>query len=185
MGRLIVTLTWALIELCRHTDKQQRLREEVSLFREDLTFEQLVSPSLAPYLDAVVHEVLRLHPALGEITRMATEDDVIPLSEPVLTADGRLADSIFIQKGMVVVIPMEYVNQAKDLWGEDATEFNPDRWIDGSVKKELPGYKHILTFSDGPRTCLGKTFAIVELKVSCSIFIIIRERKRLNLRIVC
>jgi cytochrome P450 len=35
--------------------------------------------------------------------------------------------------------------------------------------KEIVGHRHILTFSDGPRTCLGKGFALVNFKV-CSLF---------------
>ncbi|KAG2046590.1 hypothetical protein BDR06DRAFT_1014587, partial [Suillus hirtellus] len=47
-------------------------------------------------------------------------------------------------------------------------EFKPDRWLteDGisGKAKEVQGHRHLLTFVDGPRTCLGKDFAIVEFK---------------------
>lgn len=158
-------MTWAIIELCRNIDKQQKLRNELTAFAGDLTFEQLVSPTFAPYLDAVVHETLRLHPAVPEAVRVATKDDVIPLAQPVLTGEGNLVDSIFLEQGSTVVLPFEYINQSTDVWGPTAKEYMPERWLNGSVQKDLPGYRHMLSFSDGPRTCLGKTLALVELKV--------------------
>ncbi|KAG2364261.1 cytochrome P450 [Suillus spraguei] len=71
-----ITLTWALIELSRHPDVQTSLREELLAFGPDPTYDQLKAN--LPYLDAVVHEVLRLHPAIGETTHLAAADDVIP-----------------------------------------------------------------------------------------------------------
>jgi len=60
---------WALIELCRKPEKQQKLRDELSQFSgTDPSFDQL-STGL-PYLDAVVQEVLRLHPPVTETTRI-------------------------------------------------------------------------------------------------------------------
>ena len=57
-------------------------------------------------------------------------------------------------------------------WGPDAQMFRPERWLDEKdmaegAMREIKSYKHILTFSDGPRTCLGKGFALTEMKV-CS-----------------
>ena len=62
------------------------------------------------------------------------------------------------------------MNCAEVFWGANAKEFEPERWLDagggGIAKaKEIQGHRHILSFSDGPRTCLGKTFALAELKV--------------------
>lgn len=61
------------------------------------------------------------------------------------------------------------MNCAEVFWGATAKEFEPERWLDGgdSIAKarEIQGHRHILSFSDGPRTCLGKTFALTELKV--------------------
>lgn len=60
---------WALIELSRAIEKQDKLRIEIAgLGGTDPTWEQLTSG--LPYLNAVVHEVLRLHPPVGETTRV-------------------------------------------------------------------------------------------------------------------
>lgn len=70
------------------------------------------------------------------------------------------------------------MNSAEVFWGASAKEFEPERWLDAGggaghgidKAKEIQGHRHILSFSDGPRTCLGKTFALAELKVrrSCA-----------------
>ena len=63
-----VSLTWALIKLSLHLDKQDRLRAELSTFVDkDPTYEQLSNG--LPYLDAVFREVLRVHPPVGQTTR--------------------------------------------------------------------------------------------------------------------
>ncbi|KAG1818504.1 cytochrome P450 [Suillus subaureus] len=161
-----ISLTWALIELSRHPDVQTRLREELLAFGPDPTYDQLKAS--LPYLDAVVHEILRLHPAVPEFTRCARVDDVIPLSEPVCTESGKMTDSISIAKGSLMVISIRAINRSLAIWGPDAKEFKPDRWLteDGisGKAKEVQGHRHLLTFVDGPRTCLGKDFAIAEFK---------------------
>jgi cytochrome P450 len=64
------TFQWALIELAKQPDKQTKLREELVKFGPmDPTWDQLASVSDLPYLDAVVLEILRLHPPVTETTR--------------------------------------------------------------------------------------------------------------------
>ncbi|KAG2366489.1 cytochrome P450 [Suillus spraguei] len=168
-----ISLTWALIELSRHPDVQTRLREELLAFGTDPTYDQLKVN--LPYLDAVVHEILRLHPPLGEFTRLAAADDVIPLSEPVHTESGEKTDSISIAKGTLITISVAAINRSLAIWGPDAKEYKPDRWLteDGITgkAKEVQGHRHLLTFVDGPRTCIGKDFAIAEFKVVLSVLV--------------
>ncbi|KAG1780536.1 cytochrome P450 [Suillus placidus] len=168
-----ISLTWALIELSRHPDVQTRLREELLAFGADPTYDQLKAN--LPYLDAIVHEVLRLHPPVGEFTRLAAADDVIPLSEPVRMVSGELTDSISIAKGTRITISAAAINRSLAIWGPDAKEFKPDRWLseDGisGKAKEVQGHRHLLTFVDGPRTCLGKDFAIAEFKTVLSVLV--------------
>lgn len=170
-----ISLTWALIELCRRPDKQQRLRDELSQFSAstDPTWEQL-STGL-PYLDAIVQEVLRLHPPVEETTRVAAQDDIIPFSTPFGTSNNNT--SLVIAKGTVITSPIRALNRSEALWGPNAKEFVPERWLNdmsgvvGSKAKEIVGHRHILTFSDGPRTCLGKGFALANFKATLSVLI--------------
>ena len=81
-----------------------------------------------------------------------------------------MVDRISIITGQEVLIPIRMINRSCDIWGPDAKEFKPERWLneDGfpAKVKLVSGHRHLLTFSDGARTCLGKTFALAELKVS-------------------
>ncbi|KAJ7062770.1 cytochrome P450 [Mycena amicta] len=163
-----ISLTWALIQLCRHPEKQAKLRDELHKFGpQDPNWDQLGSS--LPYLDAVVLEILRLHPALPDTTRRAQVDDVIPLGEPITTKSGGVVvNQIVVPKDSVVTVSIRCMNRSTALWGPDAGEFNPERWLtldeDSFRAKEIQGHRHLLTFSDGPRTCLGKQFALAEFK---------------------
>ncbi|KAJ7682538.1 cytochrome P450 [Mycena polygramma] len=169
-----ISLTWALIELCRNPDMQTKLREEL-LLSGDPTWEELNSQS--SLLDAFTCEVMRMHPPLPEIERMAAKDDVLPLSVPIQTADGQLVDTVFVRKGQWAKLPVECINRSEALWGPDAKIFNPARWLEsdrgvGQYRaRELQGHRHLLTFSDGPRVCLGKVFALTEFKVVLSVLL--------------
>ncbi|KAH0839441.1 cytochrome P450 [Lanmaoa asiatica] len=118
---------WALIELSKNLDIQSKLRAELLEFGADPTYDQL--PNNLPYLDAVVHETLRVHAPLSDIARMAAVDDVIPLSKPVRTRSGKLVDHITVAKGTYLSVSVLSMNRSMALWGPDAKEFKPERWI--------------------------------------------------------
>ncbi|TFK28611.1 cytochrome P450 [Coprinopsis marcescibilis] len=167
------TLTWALIELARNPEKQERLRSELAEFSgTDPTWEQLTLG--LPYLNAVTQETLRCHPPVPEIARVAMQDDVIPLSSPVTTAAGEVITELIIAKGTVVHCPIGQINQSDELWGADAKEFKPERWVDRELlpgAKGIQGYHHIMSFSDGPRLCIGRNFALGNFKATLSVLV--------------
>jgi len=167
-----LALSWAMVELAQNPDIQRKLREELSeLNIVDPTWEQLTNS--LPYLDAFTHEILRFHPSLVETTRVANEDNVLPLSTPLQTRDGKLVDSLVIAKGTMVGVSAITINRSEAFWGPDARNFKPERWLnkDGLVgAKDVSGHRHLLTFSDGPTSCLGKGFVLGEFKaVVCTI----------------
>ncbi|KAL0948964.1 hypothetical protein HGRIS_009067 [Hohenbuehelia grisea] len=168
-----ISLTWTLIELSRHLEVQKKLRQELldQFPSGDPTWEQLTSG--LPYLDAVVHEVLRLHPPLKETVRKVAFDDIIPLSKPIVDANGNTVSSISVKKGQVVSSPIALMNRAEWIWGSDASTFRPDRWLEPGFgeKNDIQGHRHLLTFVDGPRTCLGKGFALAEFKAALSVLV--------------
>ncbi|EMD31785.1 hypothetical protein CERSUDRAFT_100013 [Gelatoporia subvermispora B] len=169
-----ISLTWALIELCKRPGIQQKLREELSQYAaSDPTWDELTYG--LPYVDAIVQETLRLHAPIAESNRVAVADDIVPLSAPVQTSQGTLVDRLHIAQGEIVSVPVSLMNCSEALWGPDAKEFKPERWINenGVPKRaqEIQGHRHLLTFLDGPRMCLGRGFALAEFKAVLSVLI--------------
>ncbi|PBK82650.1 cytochrome P450 [Armillaria gallica] len=146
---------------------------DVHMSRDEIIAQQLNSS--LPYLDAVVHETLRMHPPVSEATRVATQDDVLPLSTPVVTKSGETVNSIFVAKGSILTVTLETLDTSEEFWGPNAKEFKPERWLEDFAPraKEIQGHRHLLTFVDGPRTCLGKTFALAEFKAA--LFVIVQN----------
>ena len=94
------------------------------------------------YLNAVCDEVLRIAPS-------------VPISGRITCANTYIG-SQFIPKGTTVILASAAINASKEVWGEDALQFDPDRWIDGRLPKSPFAN---MTFLHGPRSCMGKDFA--------------------------
>jgi len=99
------------------------------------------------------------------------EDDILPLTEPIVTASGETIDTLFIKKGTTIRVPVAGVNRSEALWGSDADKFNPERWLvsdpkENTKREKIQGYRNLLTFALGPRVCIGKSFSLAEFKVS-------------------
>jgi len=97
---------------------------------------------------------------------VAGKDDAIPLNKPYTDVHGQVHDSIRISKGSPILIPILAINRLKELWGEDAFEFKPERWesIPDTVE-HVPGvWSHMMSFLGGARACIGYRFSLVEMK---------------------
>jgi len=157
--------TWALFALTQNLEAQSKLRDELLTVGTDSpTMDEL---NALPYLDAVVRETLRIHAPVPSTMRVATQDDILPLGEPIKDKYGKMMDGIPIKKGQTLMIPILALNRAKSIWGEDALEFKPERWeTTPEAAASIPGiWGHMLTFLGGPRACIGYRFALVEMKV--------------------
>ncbi|EJD00151.1 cytochrome P450 [Fomitiporia mediterranea MF3/22] len=172
-----ISLTWALIELAKHHEVQDRLRQELSEFSSsDPSYDQLTD-SLS-YLNAVMLETLRLHSPAEATQRVAACDDIIPLGTPITSPSGEQINEIAVSKGSTVLVPITVVNHSEAIWGPDAKEFKPERWLSNSEDvslpskvKEIQGYHHLLSFADGPRMCIGRAFAVAEFKAVLSVLV--------------
>ncbi|EIN06781.1 cytochrome P450 [Punctularia strigosozonata HHB-11173 SS5] len=161
----------ALSILADHQDVQQRLREEViDAFTEyaTLTHDELMA---LPYLDAVIKEVLRLHPPAYMFLRTAREDTTLPLAFPVVGTDGRTIHEVPIRKRQQIIMGLGGTNSDERIWGPDAKNFKPERWLKplpGSVAQaRVPGvWANQMTFISGPRACLGFKLAEIEMKLT-------------------
>ncbi|KAJ7042055.1 cytochrome P450 [Mycena alexandri] len=154
--------TWALFALTQNIAAQTRLRNELlTVSTDNPTMDEL---NALPYLDCVVRETLRLHAPVPSTIRVATQDDIVPLAQPFTDRTGTLRETIKINKGQAVVIPIRMMNRDKAIWGSDAGEFIPERW-ESEISNSIPGvWGHMLSFLGGPRACIGYRFSLVEMK---------------------
>ncbi|PBK73356.1 cytochrome P450 [Armillaria solidipes] len=164
------TLSWTFLELARHPEVQDRLRAEIRekervIFARGDTEFSVHDLDNMPYLTAVVKEVLRFHPIVYNTARVATQNDVLPLSKPVALTTGKVVQEIAIPKGISIIVSIAGYNRNKDVWGEDAHVFDPARWFRGSTSKEVPVgvYGNLFSFTGGIRSCIGWRFAVLEL----------------------
>ncbi|KAF8953061.1 cytochrome P450 [Flammula alnicola] len=156
--------TWALFALTQNLEAQTKLRDELlQVGTENPGMDEL---NALPYLDAVIRETLRLHAPVSATTRVAVQDDILPLSEPITDKYGNKLDAIKIKKGETVLIPILAMNRAKSIWGEDALEFKPERWEKTpEAATTIPGvWGNMMSFLGGPRACIGYRFSLVEMK---------------------
>lgn len=155
------SLCWTLFTLSLDPVAQDKLRSELSASSESPTAEQL---DALPYLDMVVKETLRLHPPIENIFREAQTDGIIPLRKPLISK-GRTWD--------VLMLPILALGRMKEMRGENAMEFKPERW-DKKKSEEFEkwswGLGGSFAFGYGRRGCLGARFAVIEC-VCSNVFI--------------
>ncbi|KAI3602247.1 cytochrome p450 [Moniliophthora roreri] len=131
-------LTWLMYELSRHPKDQERLFQEIKDTRNktgnegDLTVNDYDS---MPFLNAVIkiyvlQEAMRLHPIVSTLLRQADVDDVIPLQYPIVSASGEILSEIPVVKEQRIMVSVSAYNRLKEVWGEDADEWNPSRFLD-------------------------------------------------------
>ncbi|KAI5899133.1 cytochrome P450 [Schizophyllum commune H4-8] len=164
--------TWAIHQLTQNPAVQSRLRDELRTLDTDTpTLDELNS---LPYLDNFVKEVLRFYSPVPWTARVAMRDDVVPLEEPYTDKKGRVCYEIKVRKGQQFLLPIHCLHRKKSIWGEDANEFNPDRWdAPSDAIKNVPSvWSHLFSFSAGSHACIGFRFSIAEMKAL--LFILVR-----------
>ncbi|KAG6373384.1 cytochrome P450 [Boletus reticuloceps] len=141
-----------------------------------------------PYLDAVVRETLRMYPPTSLLSRTVREDAVLPLYRPIKSVSGQTLSEVAIPKGTTLIMSLLAANHNKDMWGEDALEWRPERWLSATGERvqlsrdseieettdktpgvrdgmKYPGvYASMMTFLGGGRACIGFKFAEMEMK---------------------
>ncbi|KAJ1298612.1 hypothetical protein BS78_01G467400 [Paspalum vaginatum] len=178
------TLSWFTYMAMSHPDVADKLRRELCAFEAERAREEGVA--LVPcgpdadetsfaarvaqfasllnydslgklvYLHACVTETLRLYPAVPQDPKGILEDDVLPDGTKVRAG------------GMVTYVPYS-MGRMEYNWGPDAATFRPERWIneDGAFRNASP-FK-FTAFQAGPRICLGKDSAYLQMKMALAI----------------
>lgn len=180
-----------------HPEVQSKLRAEVLEIQDNIEAQgrsELSPDDLAkmPYMEAVVvsclhhctcrditltglpcqRETLRFAPPVYLTNREPSGEDVIPLSQPIIGRDGRQMTQIHVKRGQQIVVGIYTLNRNKEIFGEDADEYRPERWLeddkrDRSVEKafSFTAWSPLMTFLAGPRGCIGYRFSLAEIKV--------------------
>jgi len=172
MDTTSTALVKTLETLAEYPAWQEKIREEImkafiEFGEKDIPYDDITK---LPILDAVCRETFRLHAPGARIVRQATKDTVIPLSEPVQGVDGRLLSEIVVPKGTTLHIGVRALNRSKAVWGEDAKEWKPERWLhalpEAVANANIPGvYSNMLSFGGGGYSCIGFKFAQLEISM--------------------
>jgi cytochrome P450 len=149
-------LAWAILLLSKHPEVQDRLRAEClaqagNVCRSDVDASMFDAEKL-PLLAAVCNETLRLYPPA-------------PITSRQNIGPTMLAGQA-IPKGTLASLPLYSINRSQALWGADAAEFKPDRWIRGQNAAHGGANSQFcfMSFLHGPRSCVGQSFARLEMK---------------------
>jgi cytochrome P450 len=139
-----IAINSILYHLMHNPAAYEKLTAEIDAAVADGTLSMPVAYAEAvklPYLKACINEGMRLHPSVG-----LTMPRLVP-------AGGATISGFYFPEGYRVGVNGAVVQYDKDVFGPDADNFNPDRWIEGDAARMD---KTMIQFGAGPRTCIGK-----------------------------
>lgn len=148
-----ITLSAILYHLCKNPRTMQKLREELDSANDEgrisdpITFKEAQE---LPYLQAVIKEGLRIHPATAY-----TMPRIVPNG-------GKEIIGRYFPSGATVGINSWVAHRNREVFGNDANLFRPERWLEG---KESSGQReaYFFSFGQGSRTCIGKNISLLEI----------------------
>ncbi|KAJ7824152.1 cytochrome P450 [Mycena leptocephala] len=131
------TIGFGLLELARNPELQEILRAEIHSAFGAAGFGNIAYDRM-PLLNAFIKEALRFYPS-------------------IISSTGGQISRIRVRKGQIVLVGIASYQRLESRWGEDAHQFRPSRWLDGTVSKgeAIGPYANLLTFLGSPHTCLG------------------------------
>lgn len=145
-------LTWTFYLLMRNPQIFQKLREAVlgghssHVPIDELLTPQRLSPTNMHYVLAVFYETLRLYPPIPFEIKQAQQDTTLP-------------DGTFLPASSVIVWCPWAMGRSFDIWGPDATDYRPERWLSDDAQVQHRSAAEFPVFNGGQRLCLGKKMA--------------------------
>jgi cytochrome P450 len=137
-----LTLAWSFYLLAFDQDVQDAARQEAQSVLQGRAATGDDVEHL-PFIRQIIDEALRLYPPAGMVSRTAQGPDELCGTR--------------INAGDTVMIPIYALGRHKQLW-DDPDSFRPERFAD---RKAIDRYAY-LPFGDGPRICIGASFALQE-----------------------
>ncbi|KAL0913880.1 hypothetical protein M5K25_017372 [Dendrobium thyrsiflorum] len=154
------TLSWFFYLLCKNPLVQEKIVAEIKEFTE---FES--GGSIDGFVCRLTEEILDrlqyLHAALAETLRLFP---AVPLDGKFAEEDDELPDGFKVKKGDGIAYISYAMGRMSYLWGEDAEDFRPERWLRNGTFQPESSFKFV-SFHAGPRICLGKDFAYKQMKI--------------------
>ena len=143
-------IVYAFYYLAKNPSMQQRLREEVQEAFISESTPDWTKLSTLPLLDGIINETLRLHPP-------------VPSGMPRQTPKSGVQIGPYWVPGETIVAVPTYSIQRDERYFAQPNDWIPERWFSQS---ELIIDRHAwIPFSVGPFNCVGKYFALMEIKV--------------------
>jgi cytochrome P450 len=140
--------------LVTHPSALARARAEIDsadqsqLLSNPIRFEE--TRKHLPFFVACIKEGLRLNPPAPN------------LFARIVPKGGKVIDGHFVPAGTEVTSHSYTVQRDRSMYGSDAEEFNPERWM-VSEKRNFELEAAQFTWGTGPRVCLGKDIALMEM----------------------
>ncbi|CAG9806640.1 unnamed protein product [Chironomus riparius] len=154
-----IASSMTLLVLAVFKDVQQKVVDELyQVFGKtrDTPYIEFENVNELVYLEMVINEVMRLYPVVPFVVRQVDEEIV-------------LGHKYTIPVKAAVVVPISRVHKNKKYWGDDAEEFNPERFSKENISKIHP-YAFV-PFAKGPRMCLGYRYAMMLMKIQLANFL--------------
>ncbi|GFY89995.1 cytochrome P450, family 704, subfamily A, polypeptide 2 [Actinidia rufa] len=155
------TLSWFFYMLCKNPLIQEKVAQEV----REVTSTQENGASVNDFVTSISEEVLEkmhyLHSALTETLRLYP---AVPVDGRCVETDDTLPDGFKLKKGDGVYYISYAMGRMQYIWGDDAEDYRPERWLNNGIFQPESPFKFI-AFHAGPRICLGKDFAYRQMKI--------------------
>lgn len=148
-------LTWTMILLSMHQSWQYQAREEVHQIC-GRTLPNYDSISQLKIVNMILLEVLRLYPPLAAHYRR--------------TYSKAKLGGFLLPGGVDLLLPTIIIHHDSKIWGEDAEEFNPERFSEGVLKATNSQFSYF-PFGWGPRNCIGQNYAMIEAKTALAMIL--------------
>ena len=139
---------WVLYALARNERVWDKLRGLIETQLPDGRLPTAADVTALPYLRHVLNETLRIYPVVPLDARSAKVDTVLPEGGG---KDGK--SPLLVPAGAKVGFNIHALHHRRDIFGEDAQAFRPERWEDDKAGSDFAGA--FVPFITGPRVCLG------------------------------